>query len=128
MQFAFVDASHLFDLTLMEFVLLDKKLAVGGIIGLHDTWMPSLQKAVRFILANRAYEIVRGASDRSSESDPPRQRITRLLSRMARRVPGAKRIFRPELLNPWQNMKIENLILLRKTADDRRDWRFHKPF
>lgn len=33
-QFAFVDASHLFDFTLMEFVLIDKKLDVGGIIGL----------------------------------------------------------------------------------------------
>ena len=59
LQFAFVDASHLFDLTLAEFVLLDKKLEPGGVIALHDAWMPSLQKCTRYILANRAYELVR---------------------------------------------------------------------
>jgi predicted O-methyltransferase YrrM len=30
-QFAFIDSSHLFDYTMMEFVLADKKLDVGGL-------------------------------------------------------------------------------------------------
>ena len=57
LKFAFIDSSHLFDLTLLEFVLIDKKLEVGGILALHDTWMPSIQAVLRFILANRAYKI-----------------------------------------------------------------------
>ena len=57
LQFAFIDSSHLFDLTIMEFVLIDKKLEPGGLIGLHDLWMPAMQSVARFILANRAYQI-----------------------------------------------------------------------
>ena len=57
LQFAFIDSSHLFDLTISEFVLVDKKLAVGGVIGFHDLWMPSLQKVLRYVLANRAYRL-----------------------------------------------------------------------
>lgn len=62
LQFAFIDSSHLFDLTILEFVLIDKKLDVGGIIAFHDLCMPSIQATVRFILANRAYEIFRDVS------------------------------------------------------------------
>jgi predicted O-methyltransferase YrrM len=36
LQFAFIDSSHLFDLTIMEFVLIDKKLEPGGITAFHD--------------------------------------------------------------------------------------------
>jgi hypothetical protein len=53
LQFAFIDASHLFDFTMMEFVLVDKKLEVGGLIALYDLWMPSLQTVLRFIHTNR---------------------------------------------------------------------------
>ena len=63
LQFAFIDSSHLFDLTIMEFVLIDKKLVPGGIIALHDLWMPAMQSVVRFILANRAYRICREFSE-----------------------------------------------------------------
>jgi predicted O-methyltransferase YrrM len=56
LQFAFIDASHLFDYTVMEFVLVDKQLDVGGIIALHDLGMPSLQAVMRFIRTNRAYD------------------------------------------------------------------------
>src|ERR1700674_1660943 len=41
LQFAFIDSSHLFDFTMMEFLLVDKKLDVGGVVALHDLWMPS---------------------------------------------------------------------------------------
>src|SRR5947209_6531734 len=41
--FAFIDASHLFDLTVSEFVLVDKRLKIGGVIGFHDMWMPAQQ-------------------------------------------------------------------------------------
>ena len=54
-QFAFIDASHLFDLSVLDFTLIDKRLDVGGVVGFHDLWMPSLQKLVRYILTNRDY-------------------------------------------------------------------------
>jgi hypothetical protein len=42
LQFAFIDSSHLFDFTIMEFLLVDKKLDVGGLMALHDPY-PSEQ-------------------------------------------------------------------------------------
>jgi predicted O-methyltransferase YrrM len=52
-DFAFIDGSHLFDHALVDFVLVDRRLAVGGVIGFHDLWMPSLQKVLRYVLTNR---------------------------------------------------------------------------
>lgn len=123
LEFAFVDGSHLFDHTLADFVLLDKKLAVGGMIAFHDTWMESLQKAVRYILANRAYEIV---------PDPahamPGRAKKRYLPGLSRLIPGRERLFRPEILRPWREMGAANLVVLKKMGDDTRDWQFHAPF
>jgi predicted O-methyltransferase YrrM len=66
-KFAFVDSSHLFDLTLLEFVLIDKKLEIGGVVALHDTCMPSIQAVMRFVLANRPYEVCRDFSPREAD-------------------------------------------------------------
>src|SRR5207253_9411867 len=59
LQFGFIDSSHLFDLTIEEFVMMDKKLDVGGMVAFHDMWMGSLQKFLRYVLSNRAYRLVR---------------------------------------------------------------------
>lgn len=120
LQFAFIDGSHLFDLTLAEFVLVDKRLDIGGVVGFHDLWMPSLQKLTRYILQNRAYEIY--DDDGTPTGEPG------FLSRVAKLLPGHKRIFSPEFLKPWASLNLENMVLLRKTADDTRKWDEHHPF
>lgn len=126
-QFAFVDASHLFDLTLVEFVLIDKKLEEGGVVGFHDMWMPSLQKMLRFILENRGYEVwlppVVNTVDRKS---PPSAKIK--LSRLINSIPYASKYIAPEVLRPWQKLNVPNLVLLRKIHHDNRDWRHFAPF
>ena len=45
-----------------------------------------------------------------------------------RLVPGASRLFRDEIWRPWFAITESNLVLLRKTAEDRRDCKFHEPF
>jgi hypothetical protein len=127
LQFAFIDSSHLFDFTMMEFLLVDKKLDVGGFIALHDLWMPSIQAVVRFIQANRAYQICRDFSI----AIPPltlRQRSTELVSRLLKYVPGTGRALNPNILNPWPSFRLPNLVFLEKVQDDSRDWRFHRQF
>ncbi len=94
--FAFIDASHLFDLTLVEFVLVDKRLEVGGVIGFHDLWMVSLQKVARYVLTNRHYRIREDVPPPVETTD--RWRRKQRLSKLAGRVPRAERIFRPEVL------------------------------
>jgi hypothetical protein len=56
LDFVFIDSSHLFDLSIVDFVVADKRLKVGGILGFHDTWMGAIRGLLRFILLNRSYE------------------------------------------------------------------------
>jgi hypothetical protein len=122
-QVAFIDASHLFDFTMMDFVLVDKRLDVGGVVGFHDLWMESLRKALRYILTNRAeYRLWR---------PPPipahvarRARFGRALSA----VPGAAKLLKPEVLEPTALFARQNLVLLEKTGPDTRVWLDHSQF
>jgi predicted O-methyltransferase YrrM len=127
LQFAFIDASHLFDFTMMEFVLVDKKLDVGGILVLHDLWMPSLQRVVRFIHTNRAYRIRRDFSD-SLLAPTLRQRSTEFVGHVLKKLPGTRRLLNSSLLDPWSAFRLNNLVFLEKVQDDSRDWRFHREF
>jgi hypothetical protein len=127
LQFGFIDASHLFDLSMLDFVLVDKMLDVGGVLGFHDLWMPSLQKLVRFIISNRAYEVYRAPGQLPVV--PRLGPLRRAATAIARVVPRANKVFAPELLRPWAHFGIPgNIALLRKTAEDRRDWRHFVPF
>jgi len=49
----FVDGRHFFDFALVEFTLSAALCIMGGYIVLHDMWLPSIQRAVAFICANR---------------------------------------------------------------------------
>jgi len=126
-QFAFIDSSHLFDFTIMEFLLVDKRLDVGGIIAMHDSWMPSIQAVIRFIQANRAYRICRDYSP-GIPTPSLRKRWTALASRILRRVPGSRRLLNPGVTDPWSTFRLSNLVFLEKMQDDSRDWRFHRRF
>ncbi len=127
LDFAFIDASHLFDLSISEFVLVDKKLRVGGVVGFHDMWMPSQQALIRYILSNRSYRL-HGASTVSPQKIPLKTRLGMTLRGMCARLPRAKAIFAADFLRPWHSFGLENLVLLQKTADDSRDWTFHARF
>jgi len=126
-QFAFIDASHLFDLTLMEFVLIDKKLDVGGVVGFHDFWMPSLQKLYRFIQKNRSYEVWYPPG---LEPQIPtiQEGWKHSVRNLAKQLPFSHRVFAPEFILPWQSYHLGNLTLLRKIDNDNRDWRYFKAF
>jgi predicted O-methyltransferase YrrM len=130
LQFVFIDSSHLFDLTLTDFVLADKRLDVGGLMAWHDLWMPSLQKLSRYVLNNRAYRRHPAAGRGAAPAGGLRfsQRVRIAVGGMLRRLPGNERIFREELLHPWPTLCRTNLLVLEKQADDERDWRFHRAF
>lgn len=125
LQFAFVDASHLFDLSMLDFMLIDKRLDVGGVVGFHDLWMPALRDLVRYVLRNRAYRL------RDAQPGPPATlgaRLRRWRAALLSLWPGAEHCFRAELLQPWESLGLGNLVFLEKTGEDQRDWRHHVPF
>lgn len=120
LDMAFIDASHLFDLTLMEFVLVDKKLRPGGVVGFHDLWMPSLQQLMRFILSNRKYEVVPSPSHgRGAKPSVIKEGLRRILSCM----PGHSKILARDFVRPWKHFQLANMVWLRKLENDQRDWR-----
>ena len=129
LEFGFIDSSHLFDFTVCEFVMMDRKLKIGGMIAIHNMQMPAMQKFLRCILANRSYEMVRtfdssGLANARRMSWAPKQFMLRALHL----IPGKERIFRAEVLTPWKSMQIQNLVVLRKTASDDRDSNFYRRF
>jgi hypothetical protein len=126
-QFAFIDASHLFDLTLMEFVLIDKKLDIGGIVCFHNFWMSSLQKLFRFIQNNCSYEVWYPPGFLPCIS-PLQNGWKHSVQILARQLPFSQRVFSPDFLIPWKVYQLGYLVPLRKIEHDTRDWRFFKDF
>jgi predicted O-methyltransferase YrrM len=126
LQFAFIDASHLFDLTLLDFILVDKRLETGGVVGFHDLWMPSLKKVVRYLLANRAYRVHPASPPGPAPSS--RQRLSSSIKKLLRALPRADRFLAPEILQPWADFNLSNMVFLEKLAPDQRDWRHHVAF
>jgi predicted O-methyltransferase YrrM len=121
LQFAFIDASHLFDLSVLDFVLIDKKLDVGGVVAFHDLWMASLQKLTRFILNNRGYKLYTppGVPEFRNTDGFLRQTVASIL----RCLPRSDKIFTQELLRPWVSLPIGNVVMFQKLSEDDRDWR-----
>lgn len=116
-KFAFIDASHLFDLTIAAFAMADRRLGLNGVIGFHDTWLPSQQKVIRYILSNRNYRIYP-----TDGQGRPRSAIqTRLLKPFAR-------LLRPEWVTPWKSLGLPQLAMLQKLGHDERKWNYHRPF
>ena len=62
----FIDGLHLFDHILIDFFYFDRMLEQGGVVVFHDTWMPAVQKAVGYVVSNRAYRRFEG---RTAELD-----------------------------------------------------------
>jgi len=129
LQFAFIDASHLFDLTLLDFILVDKRLETGGVVGFHDLWMPSLKKVVRYILANRAYRIHPASHAAGTPKAPSAyERLAASVKKILAALPHSNRLFAPEILQPWPGFRLGNMVFLEKLAPDTRDWRHHVAF
>ena len=58
-DFIFIDGNHRFDDVLVDFYLSDQVLEVGGLMVLDDIWMASIRTVLEFVVANRAYQLVR---------------------------------------------------------------------
>jgi predicted O-methyltransferase YrrM len=60
LDFAFIDGRHVFDAVLVDFFYADLMLETGGVVALHDTWLPSIKQVARYVRRNRAYELIGG--------------------------------------------------------------------
>ena len=118
LQFAFIDGWHMLDYVMVEAFYCDRMLDVGGVIGLHDLWMPGLQAFAAFWCSNRNYEPVtlhdgrlttKPASDAKPHLGDPAQAFPGFTERLARYVD-------------------HSVLLLRKTGVDLRRWDYFREF
>jgi predicted O-methyltransferase YrrM len=129
-DFAFVDAWHTFDHTLVEFFYLDQLLRTGGIVAFDDAGMESIQKVLRFALTNRAYSLhaVLPSTFVPSLARRAAWGTLRMLGRSSR---VARRILNPRYA--WNDVDLglepnTRCIALRKEGPDDRPWDFYRDF
>lgn len=115
-QFAFIDGWHMLDYVMMEALLIDRMLDIGGLILLHDLWMPALQHFACFWTTNRAYEPVTiSGGEIVSMAWQPEPDAEQREVRLCASTPAH---FRNALV-PFVDRSI---LVLRKTGEDERPW------
>jgi len=114
LDLAFIDGNHQFDYTLLEFFYIDMLMETGGLIIFDDLWMPSIRKAVSFVLKNRAYKIL---------PIKAKSNLKRRVERTAARIVQTQ--FDWESGVKWSR---ENICILQKQAKDKREWDFFRNF
>lgn len=114
-DFAFIDGSHQFDYTLVDFFYIDKLLEIGGYMVFDDIWMPGIRKVVYYILRNMGYEIVKTHSNISWQKRLERSTRRFLQNPLERDDKGIR--FLPL-----------NICVLKKISEDDRPWDFYRSF
>ena len=115
LDFAFIDGSHLFDYTLIDFFLVDKMLRTGGMVVFDDLWMPAVRDVVSYVVRNRAYRRV------PITTIEPLWRKTARVLRRAAQTPFAGHAASVRFCT-------SSIFVLRKEREDERDWDFHRSF
>jgi hypothetical protein len=127
LDFVFIDGSHLFDFTMVDFVVSDRQLKVGGILAFHDVWMGAVRGVLRFVLSNRNYEPLNLASHSEPFSRWQKFRHHAAV-RVARLLSGHSDLVM--MRAPFERLGLDrrHLVFIRKTGEDTRDWRFFHEF
>jgi predicted O-methyltransferase YrrM len=130
-DFAFLDGSHLFDYTLLEFFYIDRMLKVGGIIAFDDFNMPGVQRVCRFVSTNRSYRVVESIEAQINW----KQRIKYgVVKSVCQASPSLRKLIRLELQDPDIDrglMPGARYMAFKKIAHDseeNRPWHFYRDF
>src|SRR5262249_46370140 len=118
-QFAFIDGWHTFDHALIDFFYLDQMMENGGVIVFDDVGYPAINAVVRFVLANREYELV-------EVLEQPRtgigNRVKRFMKRLLRRFGRTDKDPAERHQHLFRQLEFAHVIALRKVASDSRRW------
>jgi predicted O-methyltransferase YrrM len=121
-DFIFIDGSHLFDYALGDFLCSDRLLKTGGLIAFDDSDWPAIRQVLRFVVANRHYEVALPEVVIEGERYTPSV-ASRLLRAIGRRIPRLDSKLRPSFTTPDVDLGLRGrCVVLRKLApDDRND-------
>jgi predicted O-methyltransferase YrrM len=124
-QIGFIDGWHTFDHTLIDFFYIDQMLEIGGHIVFDDVLYPSIHSVVRFVLANRNYELA------AVEVVPAHEtafRVRRAVKRLLRRLARTDRDPSPANLATLRSIASAQTVALRKIKEDDRRFDHYAPF
>jgi predicted O-methyltransferase YrrM len=116
-QFAFIDGWHTFDHTLIDFFYVDQMMENGGVIVFDDVGYQAINAVVRFVLANRDYELVETLNQPRTAVG---NRGKRFVKRFLRRLGRTDRDPAPVHRNLLRQIEWAHSVALRKVAPDRR--------
>jgi predicted O-methyltransferase YrrM len=125
-DFAFIDGWHTFDHTLVDFFFIDLMLEKGGFIVIDDVGYPAVNAVVRFILANRDYELVKALQFEAAL--PAGLRLRREIKRRLRPIARTDRDPKPEHEALFRSVENVHAVALRKRGDDTRRFDHYERF
>jgi predicted O-methyltransferase YrrM len=124
-QFAFIDGWHTFDHTLIDFFYADQMMENGGVIVFDDVGYQAVNAVVRFVLANRDYELVETLSQPRTGVG---NRGKRLVKRFLRRLGRTDKDPAPAHQNLLRQIEWAHSVALRKIAPDTRRGDHYRAF
>jgi predicted O-methyltransferase YrrM len=114
-QFAFIDGRHTFDHALIDFFYVDQLMENGGVVVFDDVGFQAINAVVRFVLANRNYELVETLEyPRTGVGNRGKRLVKRLLRRLARTDKDPAE--RHAIL--FRQLEFAHSVALRKIAPD----------
>lgn len=116
--FAFIDGWHTFDHTLIDFFFVDMLLPDGGVVVFDDVSYPAINAVVRFILANRDYELLTALP--IAEPVPFGIRFRRAFKRIVRPMARTDRDPSPAHARLFRRIEHHYAVALRKRGSDSR--------
>jgi Methyltransferase domain len=124
-QFAFIDGWHTFDHTLIDFFYVDQMMEIGGVVVFDDVGFQAINAVVRFVLANRDYELVEALQHpRTDMGKRWKHHMKRLLRRLGRTDKNPSE--RQEEL--FRQLEGVYAAALRKVGPDSRRWDHYNAF
>jgi predicted O-methyltransferase YrrM len=129
-EFCFIDGNHLFDYVISDFLCADRILQVGGLMVFDDSDWPAITQAIRYVLANRNYQV----AFPHVVIEPPQIRpglVAKLLRTAGERMPRLQEKLRPDFVIPDERLGVlGRCVVLRKLGADDRDSqsRYHRAF
>ena len=124
-QFAFIDGWHTFDHTLVDFFYVDQMMEIGGVIVFDDVGFPAIKAVLRFLLANREYELVEVLQQPRPALENRGKRLAKQLLRRLGRTDIDPSGRHQEL---FRTLECANAAALRKVASDTRRWNHYCGF
>lgn len=122
-DFAYVDASKVFDVVMVHAYYLTRLLRIGGLMVFDDCTWPGVKKIVRCLARWPHLEVV--ARHNMIQSSLPRRTVSRLLQF----APKKDRIFSDSLINLDETLRINaHCVAFKKLAEDQRHWAWHREF